>query len=335
MPLGIAGAVEALVVVEDRARDAVELLHRGDDAPAHLRVPLEDLVLLRRDLARLREHRLGRADLADVMEDAGDADRLALGLGEPQLARDALGEERHAAGVAVRVRVLRLDGERERLHRLEEHLPLREHEIEVELREVLVLLGELGARACASRAATRMRARSSAMLKGFARYSSAPSRRFSILLARSALAVTRITGTWRRRASRRRSRRRSVPERPGIITSLTTSGGRLDAAASERLVRALGHAHAELVGELPRDELEQLAVVVHHEDERLRLPERARGRGGRVPDRARGRPGALEVQLDRGGLGRPPPIDAGPPRDPGAGRAARRGTRRDPSGARA
>ena len=36
-PVRVAGAVEALVVVEDRPRDALELLHRGHDPPAHLR----------------------------------------------------------------------------------------------------------------------------------------------------------------------------------------------------------------------------------------------------------------------------------------------------------
>src|SRR3954470_9259569 len=108
--LRVAAAVPALVVVEDDVHDDLRQPERAHDARADLRVPAHDLPLVLRERAGLGEDVLGHADLADVVQQAAEEELL----GAPDLGVDDLGQLRrqpaHAAQVAARDRVLRLDG---------------------------------------------------------------------------------------------------------------------------------------------------------------------------------------------------------------------------------
>ena len=59
----------------------------------------------------------GTAELADVVEERRVAEQVELGLRQPELAADRERELLHAARVAGRVRVARVDRRREALHR--------------------------------------------------------------------------------------------------------------------------------------------------------------------------------------------------------------------------
>ena len=67
---GVAGAVEALVVVAHAGQEVVELLEVGEDVDADLDVRLDQPVLLRRERAGLLQDGVVDADLADVVEQA-------------------------------------------------------------------------------------------------------------------------------------------------------------------------------------------------------------------------------------------------------------------------
>ena len=80
---------------------------------------LDHLVLVGRQRTRLAEDLVGDADLADVVEEAGEVDRP----GEVGLDADPLGEEGGVAGdvlgMPLRVAILRVDGEDEAVEDVE------------------------------------------------------------------------------------------------------------------------------------------------------------------------------------------------------------------------
>ena len=68
-------------------------------------------------LRRLQEDRIRDRKLADVVEERRVPEQVELGLREPELAADRERELLHASRVAGGVRVARVDGGRQRLHR--------------------------------------------------------------------------------------------------------------------------------------------------------------------------------------------------------------------------
>src|SRR5690606_11784170 len=120
--LGIAFAVEALVVIEDERQDGREESDRLKDVDAALRVLLDDLELLLGEPALLRDDPLADRDLPDVMELRRDAEALDLLGSEPQLLADADGVMGDARAVAAGVGVLGLERISEAADRREEGL---------------------------------------------------------------------------------------------------------------------------------------------------------------------------------------------------------------------
>ena len=113
----IAEAVEALVVVADRRHGVVQEAEPVDDPRALVRVALHERPLLVGEHGRLEQDRVGDRELADVVEERRVAEQVELGLRKPQLAADRERELLHAPRMAGRVRVARVDGRREALHR--------------------------------------------------------------------------------------------------------------------------------------------------------------------------------------------------------------------------
>ena len=105
----IAATVDPLVVVPDAGSHGVDVGDVADDHVAERDVLLHDLELLVGQLAGLAQHLVGDADLADVVEQARDPDRLELRGRDV----DPPGEEQRVAGdvlgVALRVAVLGVD----------------------------------------------------------------------------------------------------------------------------------------------------------------------------------------------------------------------------------
>ena len=87
--VGIAGAVEELVMVKDDLLDAAEDAERLEDFCAEVDVGLHRLPLIGVERAALIEDGFGDADLANVVEDAGQANLLDFGVAEAQ----GLGDE--------------------------------------------------------------------------------------------------------------------------------------------------------------------------------------------------------------------------------------------------
>jgi hypothetical protein len=105
----VAATVGALVVVEDPAR-LLGQVGRGDDVVAELAMRLHRRVLVVRQRARLLQDPVGHADLADVVQQPGEAY-----LGDTRRRQAELGRHQRAQlgdGLAVvaRARVLRVDG---------------------------------------------------------------------------------------------------------------------------------------------------------------------------------------------------------------------------------
>ncbi len=81
-PVEIAVPVPALVVMADAGADEVDVGQVAHDQVAEADVLLDDVVLLGGQLAGLAQDAVRDADLADVVEQPGDADRLdEVGLG--------------------------------------------------------------------------------------------------------------------------------------------------------------------------------------------------------------------------------------------------------------
>ena len=79
-------AGEALVVVEDDRHGVPERGRLLEDDLADARVLDDGPPLRRRERGRLVEDLLGHGDLADVVEQRGDADPVDLGVGQVELA---------------------------------------------------------------------------------------------------------------------------------------------------------------------------------------------------------------------------------------------------------
>ncbi len=131
-PVGIATAVEALVMGVDDRDEIAERLDRREDRPAEGRVGLHDHPLLRGERGRLVENGVGNADLADVVQQRRELDPADLIRRELHLDRDDPRQGRDPGRVAPGVRIARVDRGGERLHRRE-----------VELAQSSVMLGVL------------------------------------------------------------------------------------------------------------------------------------------------------------------------------------------------
>ena len=84
---GIALAVPALVAGAHDAADVLQLVDRGDDLLAELRVRLDQEALLVGQRPGLQQHRVRDADLADVVEERAELQPLQRVAVEPELAR--------------------------------------------------------------------------------------------------------------------------------------------------------------------------------------------------------------------------------------------------------
>ena len=118
--VGVAGAVDPLVVGERHQRGEVEQLDvgAGEDAVAHLGVRLHHEALVRGEPAGLEQDPVGDADLADVVHRARDPDVLgALGV-EPGEPGEQGAVEAHADDVLARLLVAELGRPREAADRL-------------------------------------------------------------------------------------------------------------------------------------------------------------------------------------------------------------------------
>ena len=113
----IAGAVEALVVVPDRRHGVGHEAETVDDPGSLGGVPAHQAPLLGVETRRLHQDRVRDRQLADVVEEGGVAEKVELGTGEVELAADRERQALHAARVAGRVRVARVDRRGEAFHR--------------------------------------------------------------------------------------------------------------------------------------------------------------------------------------------------------------------------
>ena len=120
----VPGTVPAFVMVADDRPGRREQVERLEERVADLRVRLDDRALLLVERPRLEEDTVGDADLADVVEDRAQADRLDLVGPQPQQLGDADGQRGEPLAVTVEGRVARLDrvGEGARERRREQPL---------------------------------------------------------------------------------------------------------------------------------------------------------------------------------------------------------------------
>ena len=81
-----------------------------------------ELLLIGVKTSRFHQDPVLDADLADVVEEAGELDLLDLPLGDPELPRDRARDARHAIGVAAGEPVFRVDRLRQCLHRSVEEI---------------------------------------------------------------------------------------------------------------------------------------------------------------------------------------------------------------------
>src|SRR5262249_35263873 len=98
-PIGIAGAVVALVAVTHDRADILEPVDGRDDALTELRMLLDQPALAVRQRARLRQDGLGDPDLADVVEERAELETLELPAVEPEALADLQCEVRDPAGM--------------------------------------------------------------------------------------------------------------------------------------------------------------------------------------------------------------------------------------------
>ena len=131
--VGIAAAVDALVVAEHDVGDRAVALDAADELGALLGMELDDLPLLVGQLAVGDEDRVGEDELADVVEQAGGVDELLLALGEAEQAGHLARVAGDGGGVARRHGV----AHRERLHHGVDEADLERREL---LRPLLELL---------------------------------------------------------------------------------------------------------------------------------------------------------------------------------------------------
>ena len=114
-------AVPPLVVVQHAGQDVAELGDVLEDAVPDLGMLADPGVLLVGELARLQQHVLGHADLADVVHETGDVHARDRVLVESHRTCELLREHRDALRVTAGVPVLGVDRRGECLERAEEH----------------------------------------------------------------------------------------------------------------------------------------------------------------------------------------------------------------------
>ena len=107
--VGIAAAVQALMMTADGRQHFAVANHGGQDALAHPRMAPDNAIFLRRQPGRLVQDGVGYADLADVVQHGGQAEMLALAAVQTEGGGEMQGEATHAPGVAGRVRIAFLD----------------------------------------------------------------------------------------------------------------------------------------------------------------------------------------------------------------------------------
>ena len=96
-PVRVAAAVDAFVVTADDRTHPPQRLERRAQRVADVRVALHQLEFLGRERAGLEQHRVGHADLADVVEIAASMQRLEIFGGEAERPSELDGELSPAA----------------------------------------------------------------------------------------------------------------------------------------------------------------------------------------------------------------------------------------------
>ena len=127
----IAAAVPLFVVMQHGGQHVGELLDVGENAVAQLGVLLDVLELGVGQLARLAEHGVVDADLADVVQQAGHVERVQHFRLAAQLLGEADGDAGDAIAVTAGVRVFGVDGASEGPHDAGEELGLLAIEVAV------------------------------------------------------------------------------------------------------------------------------------------------------------------------------------------------------------
>ena len=140
-----------MVVADDRPRGG-EQVERLEQLVADLRVRLDDPALLVVERARLQQHAVRDADLADVVEDRPEANRLHLVRRQPEQLGDAHGERGEPLAVAVQVGVARLDRVRERARERRREQPLAQ--LLAAARRALERVGDRGLQLARARTAS-------------------------------------------------------------------------------------------------------------------------------------------------------------------------------------
>ena len=120
--LGVAGAVEALVVRPHDRHEVAQRLDRREDRPTDRGVGAHDHPLVGAQRAGLVQDRVRHADLADVVQQRTELDATQLVRRKPHLVRDRPRERGDPRGVAAGVWIARVDRGGERLHRREVEL---------------------------------------------------------------------------------------------------------------------------------------------------------------------------------------------------------------------
>src|SRR5918997_775493 len=109
-PLRVPLTVEALVMVPDRRHRRRQLPHRRQHSGSQYRVPLYYLVLLVGQTPRFLQYPVGDPDLAHVVQQGPEVERIQLVRGQRHLQADAQSEATHGPQVISDVRVPGLQG---------------------------------------------------------------------------------------------------------------------------------------------------------------------------------------------------------------------------------
>src|SRR5204863_4415303 len=113
-PIRIAGAVPALVVMADDARDVLEEGNTGDDPRAVLRMFTHGGPLGLRERPRLAQDVVWDADLADVVQDGAATEEGDVLSADPELVDDELHVAQHTIAVTTGLAVPHVERARER-----------------------------------------------------------------------------------------------------------------------------------------------------------------------------------------------------------------------------
>ncbi len=112
--VGIAAAVEALVMVADHPQNGGQCVQRPDHLLADGGMIDDPEELLARQRALLVEQRLRHGDLTDVVQQPGDANAISGSVAESKVEGEGAGQVADALGVTARVLILRFQCQRQR-----------------------------------------------------------------------------------------------------------------------------------------------------------------------------------------------------------------------------